>query len=186
MAVLNQLDIQQLWIQAGGPPDKATLASAVAEAESSGNPAAIDNTSAPSKPEYHEPGPGASIEYSLGLWQINLLAHPTYTEQALLDPLGNARAAVAISNSGADFGAWSTYTSGAYKTFLLVGPEPPADTGPLAGQPPGGPPLQDYGSDAKALDGWDSMRKAVNSTLVAQLLRSQTLRDQAAKALHVG
>ena len=33
---------------------------------------------------------------------------------SVLDPLGNARAAISISDGGHNWGAWTTYTSGAY------------------------------------------------------------------------
>jgi hypothetical protein len=45
-----------------------------------------------------------------GYWQIN----PDHGALSTYDPLGNARAAVQLSAGGTDWGAWTTYTSGAY------------------------------------------------------------------------
>lgn len=118
MAILDKTALEALWIQAGGTPDTADVASAIALAESKGDSAAIDNTNYPRRAGYHPAPPGSSKEFSVGLWQINLLAHPTYTQADMLVALKNAQAAVAISNKGADFGAWSTYTNHAYRAFL--------------------------------------------------------------------
>lgn len=53
-----------------------------------------------------------------GLWQINSV-HSQYDPAKLTsDPLYNAQAAYAISNQGTNFGAWTTYKSGAYLAFL--------------------------------------------------------------------
>jgi hypothetical protein len=87
--------LEQLWTQAGGDPKQAPLMAAIALAESSGNPSA------------HNPS-GAS-----GLWQI--LGNPVPGNA--FDPLTNARMAVAKYKSQG-LGAWTTYTSGAYKPFL--------------------------------------------------------------------
>ena len=61
-------------------------------AESGGNPNAISPTA------------------DYGLWQINA----SHGAEATLDPLGNAEAAVAISSDGANWGPWTTFTTGAY------------------------------------------------------------------------
>jgi hypothetical protein len=68
------------------------MASAVALAESSGNPNAYSRTG------------------DVGLWQINAAAHPG---QATTDPLANARAAVAISANGTNWRPWCTAYSDA-------------------------------------------------------------------------
>lgn len=87
--------IKALWIQAGGNPVYAGVAAAFALAESAGNPNAT-----------HSNGNG-SIDR--GLWQIN----STHGTQSTLDPLGNAKAAVAISNNGLNWRPWCTaYTDG--------------------------------------------------------------------------
>lgn len=119
MATLSLIELEALWDQAGGLPSAAPVAAAIAMAESSGVTTVIANTAYPRRAGYHAPSPGAQKEYSVGLWQINLLAHPQYTEAQMLDPAKNAAAAIAISGNGSDFGPWSTYTSGAYKAFLI-------------------------------------------------------------------
>lgn len=118
MAVYSYAELAGLWIEAGGSGSKAGTAAAIAEAESGGNPTRINNTAYPNLPGYRPPSPGASPEYSVGLWQINILAHPSYTKTEMLDPLENARAAVAISSDGRNFKHWTTYADGAYKQYL--------------------------------------------------------------------
>lgn len=52
---------------------------------------------------------------SVGLWQINLRAHPEYDEESLKDPMTNAQAAYAIYRAaGNSFTPWTTYKNGAY------------------------------------------------------------------------
>lgn len=104
--------LQDLWKQAGGSAASSAVAAAIALAESGG------------RPEAHNPKPP---DDSYGLWQINMLGSlgparrrqfGLSSNQALFDPLTNAKAAVAISGGGNSFGAWSTYTNGAYKSHL--------------------------------------------------------------------
>jgi hypothetical protein len=133
MAILSHADLEGLWVAAGGSNATADTAASIAQAESGGNTSAILNTAYPSLPGYHPPGAGASPEYSVGLWQINELAHPTYTTAQLLASVSNANAAVAISNGGASFSAWSTYKDGAYKQFLQGGGTPAPQPGPTSG-----------------------------------------------------
>ena len=61
--------------------------------ESGGNPNAISPTD------------------DFGLWQIN----GSHGSMATLNPAGNARSAVSISDNGRNWGPWTTYTSGAYR-----------------------------------------------------------------------
>ena len=119
----NQLSLY--WQRAGGRVTVSNTAAAIAQAESSGDPSKINNTAYPNRPNYHPPAPGNLPEYSVGLWQINLVAHPNYTEKNMLDPVKNAAAAVTISNNGRDFSPWSTYTTPdpklSYKQYLVTG-----------------------------------------------------------------
>jgi hypothetical protein len=46
-----------------------------------------------------------------GYWQIN----PDHGSLSTYDPLGNAKAAVIISDDGANWTPWTTFTSGAYQ-----------------------------------------------------------------------
>jgi Lysozyme like domain len=91
----NLQQLEALWIQAGGSIAQAPLMASIAMAESAGNPNAHNASGA------------------TGLWQIlgNPFAGNAY------DPLTNARMAVAKYKSQG-LGAWTTYTSGAYKPFL--------------------------------------------------------------------
>ncbi len=84
--------LESLWEEAGGSSGTAFMAAEIAMAESGGNPNAVSPTD------------------DFGLWQIN----GSHGSMATLDPLGNARAAVSISGGGSSWGAWTTYTSGAY------------------------------------------------------------------------
>jgi LysM repeat protein len=84
--------LEGLWEEAGGSSGTAFMAAEIAMAESGGNPNAVSPTD------------------DFGLWQIN----GSHGSMATLDPLGNARAAVSISGGGSSWGAWTTYTTGAY------------------------------------------------------------------------
>lgn len=84
--------LEQLWEQAGGSPSHALMAAEIAMAESGGNPNAISPTD------------------DFGLWQINA----SNGALATLNPLQNAKSAIALSNNGTGWGPWTTYTSGAY------------------------------------------------------------------------
>lgn len=96
----SQAQLQDLWVQAGGNPAKAQIASAIAMAESGGKTNATDNDS------------NGSVDR--GLWQINSVhgALSTYS------PLANARAAVQLSANGTNWSPWVTFTSGAYLKYM--------------------------------------------------------------------
>lgn len=103
-----------LAVSAGVPAgERAQIAAAVALAESGGNVGAIGDCDNPKR--------GCR---SYGLWQINSCPHRDERSQvrnnvaALKTAPGNAVAMSVISNRGANFRAWSTYQSGAYKAFL--------------------------------------------------------------------
>ena len=85
--------LEELWEQADGSPAQAVMAASIAMAESSGEQYAT----------------GAVGER--GYWQIN----PDHGALSTYDPLGNAKAAVIISDDGANWTPWTTYTSGAYQ-----------------------------------------------------------------------
>ena len=136
MATISHADLEALWTFAGGSQATADTAAAIAQAESGGDPSAILNTAYPNLPGYQPPAKGNLPEYSVGLWQINVLAHPQYTAAQMLNPRLNANAAVAISNGGASFSAWSTYKSGAYKSYLTSAGTPTAQAGIVTGGSP--------------------------------------------------
>jgi hypothetical protein len=81
-----------LWVSQGGRKSAEFIAAEIATAESGGNPFAISPTD------------------DFGLWQINA----SHGALATLNPVGNARAAITISDDGTDWFPWTTYTSGAY------------------------------------------------------------------------
>lgn len=77
---------------------------AIAYAESSGDPNAIGDL---------------NLGRSIGLWQVNLAAHPEYSEEELLDPQTNANAAFAIYQAAGDsFTPWTTFNTGKYSENL--------------------------------------------------------------------
>ena len=84
--------LERLWDAVGGSPGSAFIAAEIAVAESGGNQYAT--------------GPAGERGY----WQI----HPDHGALSTYDAFGNARAAVSISGNGSNWGAWTTYTSGAY------------------------------------------------------------------------
>lgn len=106
---LTREQIAAAWIANGGNPDRARLAADIAMCESSGITSRIDNTAYPSKPGYHKAAPNASPEYSVGLWQVNTLAHPQYSVSDLETADGNAKAIVAISGNGSRFAQTNVY-----------------------------------------------------------------------------
>jgi LysM repeat protein len=85
--------LETLWEQAGGSHAEAFTAAEIAIAESGGRQFALSPTN------------------DYGYWQINGVHGPA---EATFDPMGNAKAAIAISDDGHDWAAWTTFTSGAY------------------------------------------------------------------------
>jgi LysM repeat protein len=85
--------LEQLWEEAGGPGAQAMTAASIAMAESGGQQYAT------------------GLVGERGYWQIN----PDHGSLSTYDPLGNAKAAVIISDDGANWTPWTTYTSGAYQ-----------------------------------------------------------------------
>src|SRR6202035_4363377 len=104
----NPTSLESLWNQAHGAGSMAHLMSAIALAESSGNPAARGPTDAQGNvPE--------------GLWQIKMpLNAASVPGGNAFNPLANAEGAVNILASQG-LGAWATYGSGAYRAFMASG-----------------------------------------------------------------
>lgn len=98
--------LEGLWIQAAGSRQTAPMAAAIAMAESGGNSTAYDQDS------------NGSIDR--GLWQINSV----HGAQSTYDVMGNARAAVALSNNGTTWQPWVAYNNGSYRQFLRTGIPP--------------------------------------------------------------
>lgn len=90
MTTLTRQQIESLWTQAGGNPQQASMASAIALAESGGRTDASNTND------------NGTIDR--GLWQINSI----HGGQSTFDPLANARAAVSISANGSNWRPWCT------------------------------------------------------------------------------
>ncbi len=90
---LSCAGLEDLWEQAGGSDGEAFMAAEIAMAESGGQQYALSPTS------------------DYGYWQINGSHGPA---EATFSPIGNAEAAVAISDDGTDWDPWTTYVTGAY------------------------------------------------------------------------
>lgn len=101
MAGLTAAQIRQYAAGAGFTGPALDTATAIALAESGGNPGAIGDQGT-----------------SYGLWQIHLPAHPGVSVGQATDPASAAKLAYSISSGGSNFGPWSTYTNGAYKAQL--------------------------------------------------------------------
>jgi len=86
--------LEALWKAAGGAPGSAFIAAEIAMAESGGRQYAHSPTN------------------DFGYWQINGGHGPA---MATYNPIGNARAAIAISSNGSSWRAWTTYVTGAYR-----------------------------------------------------------------------
>lgn len=97
----------------------ADTMAAIAEAESTGHPYALNDTRAANIPEQNK-------DYSFGLWQINYYGQnyaprvraygPPYY---MFNPIDNARAAASLAkNDGSGLGNWTTYRNQDYRKYL--------------------------------------------------------------------
>jgi len=85
--------LEALWEAAGGSHGEAFIAAEIAMAESGGRQYAHSPTN------------------DFGYWQINGSHGPAL---ATYNPIGNAKAAIAISSNGSNWTPWTTYVTGAY------------------------------------------------------------------------
>ncbi len=85
--------LEALWEAAGGSHGEAFIAAEIAMAESGGRQYAHSPTN------------------DFGYWQINGSHGPAL---ATYNPMGNAKAAIAISRNGSNWTPWTTYVTGAY------------------------------------------------------------------------
>lgn len=90
---LSAAQIAQYAANAGFSGQDIATATAIALAESSGNPGAVGDN-------------GTSI----GLWQIHYTVHPEFDSNSLKDPQYNANAAFSIFSRRGSFADWSTFT----------------------------------------------------------------------------
>lgn len=101
---LSPPEISQVAAAAGFSGDALHTATAVALAESGGDPQAKHTNS------------DGSIDR--GLFQINSRWHGDVTDACAFNPTCAAAAAYKISGSGTNFSPWTTYTAGTYRNFL--------------------------------------------------------------------
>jgi hypothetical protein len=93
---LDCSQLEKLWEDGGGSYSAAFMAAEIAMAESSGEEYATDDD-----------GNGTVDK---GYWQINTV----HGSLATYNPLGNARAAVDLSDDGTNWLDWVTYRHGTY------------------------------------------------------------------------
>jgi len=91
---LSCAGLEVLWEAAGGSSAEAFMAAEIAMAESGGQQYALSSTN------------------DYGYWQIHASWGPA---MATFSPIGNARAAVQISDDGTNWSPWVTYQRGLYK-----------------------------------------------------------------------
>ncbi len=116
MPTLSAAQLYTLARNSGLSATAATTAAAVALAESGGRSDAVGDVGL----ENATWGP------SVGPWQIRTLKAETGTGgprdiNRLKDPAVNAASMASISRGGSNFGPWSTFTSGKYRSFLGAG-----------------------------------------------------------------
>lgn len=156
MTKLNDSEIAGFASSAGVKGNNVAIATAIAIAESQGNPNA------------HNAIPP---DNSYGLWQINMLGAmgPSRRRQFgisknedLYNPRTNAKAMYQLSNGGTNFNAWTTFTTKKYLLYMSRGnsaagtpggssnPNPNANKGPV----PGLAGLSDLGSKLTDSNTW--------------------------------
>ena len=109
----NLLQLSALALYVGCSPAEAPIAAAIAAAESGGNPGAQGDIALMD----------GTWDWSQGLWQIRGLRSERGTgglrdSLANANPEKNGRAMYTISSGCTDWTPWSTYTSGAYLSYL--------------------------------------------------------------------
>lgn len=122
---LTYAQLEGLWLKTAAGTSYATkpwaaLMAAIAEAESGGNPGAVNNQDNGGK------------QSSYGLWQISTGTHAAPSPN-WADPATNANLALQkLQGQGLD--AWGTYSSGAYKAYVSgsTTPDPNVPANPAA------------------------------------------------------
>lgn len=105
MSILSPAQIAQYAANAGFTGTGLAKITAIAQAESGGNPFSFNG---------NDPAGG-----SFGLTQINGV-HPG-ASSAYGDPQAAMDLAFKVSNGGTNFNPWSTYTNGSYRNFMGAG-----------------------------------------------------------------
>jgi len=167
--------LEELWTLAGGSPQWADTAAAIAQAESGG---CLYAKAGPNddRPEHVCAYRHTTTENSYGLWQINRDKHLSYSASSLYTALGNAKAAVAISGDGKSFEPWTTYKDGAYKAHLRVPGATTTQPGKTASAP--AKPIPKTG-----LRGYADFNSSVSSHLTRSLQQSKRHRHAALRTV---
>lgn len=92
---MNLSELQNLNRQVGWPEDQIVKSSAIGIYESGGNPNAVNDGSRT-----------GTNEYSVGLYQINTLAHHGYTIEQLKDPFLNSSIALQLWRARPNYADW--------------------------------------------------------------------------------
>lgn len=108
MATLSDKEIAAFVTQAGFTGGGATMAVAIALAESGGNPKAQGFNKSGNK----------VLSVDRGLWQFNSVYHAEVTDACAYDPRCAAQAVYRVSSHGTNWQAWSTYMNGSYRAYL--------------------------------------------------------------------
>ena len=98
--------------------DDLVLASAICVAESGGQPTVYYCN--PTGQDGYYPPVNCSGMYDRGLWQIDNQAWTSISNTCAFTGKCNADGAYAISQRGASFSPWATYTSGVYTNYLTA------------------------------------------------------------------
>jgi Lysozyme like domain len=107
---LSNADIRDLLVRHGFANVDAWVA--IVLRESGGDPAVTTDTRGMSDAELHAywgprfDGKKLATEYSVGLFQVNVLANPGFDPSTLTDPDASAQAAYALSRGGTNFAPW--------------------------------------------------------------------------------
>jgi hypothetical protein len=107
-------DIWQMVVAAGGTPQEATRLTAIAMAESGGNPSQVNT---------HDPLGNGKFQHAWGLFQLGNGTNDPNAYPGWQDPQKNLQYALGKLRSQG-WGAWGTYSTGAYKKFLPKGVSP--------------------------------------------------------------
>lgn len=102
MSILTMAQMETYARGAGFAGNDVIIAGAVGMAESGGRTDAIN------------------FIPCVGIWQINIRAHPQYTIKEMEDPAQNAQAAYGVFKSEGWARGWTTYSSGKYKRYLTA------------------------------------------------------------------
>ena len=138
MEPLSYGQLMWLWIRAGGPISLAPTMAAISRAESNGVPGCVQAGQTKQNTGW-------------GLWQITPgTSESQYgTNQEILNPLSNAKAAVAKYRSQG-LGAWTTYQKGLYMPFLQAAQAAQPTGKGIPNVTPGNAPMVDPTAPAKS------------------------------------